>query len=215
MALQKEKYSKIPEDAVILTEDQALIYQTKLMANWPNTKDVFGFKYGSMAIATASMVTGIYFNQHFRGMFRLLNYGQMSSYLPITAIPTAISLFSHQQFVLGPLLLDRKGCPICLQTRASAIQALCGCLLPLVLSPITSLALVHRYHTYDMPYITKEPRKAFQVIAKVFKPIKNVTFYLFLGHAFLASLVTYFEADSINTVDMKLALAETEEEFRN
>ncbi|XP_072396145.1 uncharacterized protein [Diabrotica undecimpunctata] len=172
MALQKEKYSKIPEDAVILTEDQALIYQTRLMTNWPNTKDVFGFKYGSIAIATASMVTGIYFNQHFRGMFRLLNYGQMSSYLPITAVPTAISLFAHQQ-------------------------------------------LVHRYHTYDMPYITKEPRRAFQVLAKMFKPIKNVSFYLFLGHAFLASLVTYLEADSINTVDMKLALAETEEEFHN
>lgn len=40
MALQKGKLSEFPEDAVRLTESQALEYQFKLLRNWKETSDV-------------------------------------------------------------------------------------------------------------------------------------------------------------------------------
>lgn len=40
MALLKARPDDIPADAVILTEKEALIYQTKLLQEWKNTKDM-------------------------------------------------------------------------------------------------------------------------------------------------------------------------------
>ncbi|XP_056638925.1 uncharacterized protein LOC130446588 [Diorhabda sublineata] len=213
MALQKSRFSQVPQDAVILTEEQALLYYTKILNNWPKTSDVLGYKYGCGVLAAASIMSGIYMNSFFRGRFRLLNYGFMSSYLPISAVPATISMLSHQQFVLSPLILNIDGCPICLETRASVLQALSGCIMPLVLAPITSLALVHRYHTYDMPYITKEPRKVFQIVAKMYKQLKGVAWGIFLGQAVIGGLVTYFEAKSIINVNLELVKTERENEF--
>lgn len=39
MALQKKRTSEIPQDAVILTEQKALIYQSRILNNWPDSSD--------------------------------------------------------------------------------------------------------------------------------------------------------------------------------
>lgn len=40
MALEKKKYSEIPTDAIILSEEEALKYHTKLLNNWKTPSDV-------------------------------------------------------------------------------------------------------------------------------------------------------------------------------
>lgn len=40
MALDKKKISEIPSDAIILTEDEAVKYQMKLLNNWKFPSDV-------------------------------------------------------------------------------------------------------------------------------------------------------------------------------
>lgn len=61
-----------------------------------------------------------------------------------------------------------------------------------------------QYNTYNIPYITKQPRKAFQLFMKLTKPISNALLYIFIGQAVMASIVTYFEVKSVETVYNKL-----------
>lgn len=41
MALLKAKYSEIPSDAVVLTEEEALEYQYKTIYRWKKTSDMY------------------------------------------------------------------------------------------------------------------------------------------------------------------------------
>lgn len=41
MALNKEKFSKIPTDAIILSEEDALRYQLNLIQKWKKNEDVY------------------------------------------------------------------------------------------------------------------------------------------------------------------------------
>ena len=40
MALSRNKSEEIPKDAVVLTEDQALTYQWKIISGWENKGEV-------------------------------------------------------------------------------------------------------------------------------------------------------------------------------
>lgn len=40
MALSKAKYSEIPSDAVVLTESEAVLYQSRILNKWQNSSDV-------------------------------------------------------------------------------------------------------------------------------------------------------------------------------
>ncbi|KAJ8947940.1 hypothetical protein NQ318_020841, partial [Aromia moschata] len=91
------------------------------------------------------------------------------------------------------LLLKQEQCPICMEMRAAVVQAGAGCLMPLILSPITSIGLVHRFGTFNMPFITKEPLEVLKLLRKQIKPIKNVLLGIFIGQALLASAVTYLK----------------------
>jgi hypothetical protein len=40
MALLRKKYGEIPPDAVVLTEEEAFKYQTKILNSWTEQNDV-------------------------------------------------------------------------------------------------------------------------------------------------------------------------------
>ncbi|CAG9823258.1 unnamed protein product [Phaedon cochleariae] len=213
MALQRKQLTEIPTDAVVLSELQATDYQMRILNNWTPQSDIFGYKYGTALLGAATMFTGMFINNFFRIKFKLLKYGWISSYLPMCIVPSTLSCLYHQQFVLRDVVLMKHDqCPICLQTRAAAFQAFLGCGLPVLLAPVTSLALVHKYNTYNMPYVTKEPLKVFKVLQSKFTPIKNTLFWIFLGQALLGSLVTYWETGSVHKVYSKLYAIEKQME---
>nr|XP_023019201.1 uncharacterized protein LOC111508016 [Leptinotarsa decemlineata] len=205
MALERKNFKDIPTDAIVLTEEQALVYQTKILNNWSVPADVFGFKYGSFFLGGATMFVGIYINNFFRWKFKLMHYGRFVSYLPMAAIPASLTVLLHQEVVLKDLVLKNQDtCPVCLQTRAAALQAAVGCVFPLLIAPISSLTLVNRYKTYDIPYISREPMKIFRLIQKMIKPKQNILFGIFIAQALFGSIVTYLEAESIYKVNSKL-----------
>lgn len=70
------------------------------------------------------------------------------------------------------------------------------------------MQLVHRYYTYDIPYVSKEPIKLLRLVVEKTKPIKRVLFWMMIGHAFLGNAVTYLEMDSVSRVNQKLSLLE-------
>ncbi|XP_045477183.1 uncharacterized protein LOC123682559 [Harmonia axyridis] len=205
MALQKSKYSDLPEDAIQLSEIEAIKYQSKILKNWKNKSDVFAFKYASLALSTAGATTGMYFINYYRNKLKLYNYGRFSSVLPIIVIPGLIPYFLHLEWILPDLTLGVTKCPVCIETRASCLQAGTGFVLPAILAPLSSFAFSHTYGSYDIPYLHKEPLKVFKLYVKMTKPIANVMLGILMGHILLASAVTYLEAKSINTVKRKLS----------
>ncbi|KRT83531.1 hypothetical protein AMK59_4662 [Oryctes borbonicus] len=213
MALLKGKHSERPSDAIMLSKEDAVIYQLKVMRGWEDKSDTFAFRYGGAFLASISAATGIYINNHYRMKFKLHYYGRMSSYLPIVALPATLSLLFHTQFVTTEVTLPDK-CIACIETRASAIQAMVGCVFPLILGPMAAIPLAMQYNTYDVPYITKEPLKVFKLVQKMTRPIGNILMTIFLGQAIVASIVTYFEAKSVLRVQRKLAMLEDELEHR-
>lgn len=64
------------------------------------------------------------------------------------------------------------------------------------------------YHTYNVPYIQREPRKVWEMVKQKYKPIKSTILGIFIMQVLLASIVTYFEADSVFRVHKKLMILE-------
>ncbi|XP_044761106.1 uncharacterized protein LOC123318528 [Coccinella septempunctata] len=205
MALLKSKFSEMPADAVQLTEFEAIQYQTKIMKNWKNKSDVFAFNYATLSLSWAGATTGMYLNNYYRNKLKLHTFGRFISVVPMVILPGFLPYLLHCEMILPDLVLGSTGCPICIEARASCIQAFTGFLLPAALTPLSAFSLSHTRATYDIPYLHKEPMKVFKLYVKLTKPIANVMLAIVLGQMLLASGVTYFEAKSINTVKRKLS----------
>jgi hypothetical protein len=209
MALLRKKYGEIPPDAVVLTEEEAFKYQTKILNSWTDQSDVLGYKFGRYFLATASALSGLYINNHYRNKFKLFHYGRLSTYLPLCFLPSAFSMVLHMELVLKDVVLQkRNSCLVCLEMRGSAMQAMVGCAFPLLLAPVACLSLAHRYFTIQIPDVVREPGQLLKFIHGKTKPVANVLFAIFIGQALLGSVVTYWEAQSVITVNRKLALLE-------
>ncbi|XP_044261827.1 uncharacterized protein LOC123009515 [Tribolium madens] len=214
MALLRKNFSDIPPDAVILSEEEALKYQSKLLNTWKNTSDIFGYKFGPYILSAAGFFSGFFLNSYYRQKFKLLGHGRASTYLPVCILPATFSLLTHVEFVQKDVVLQKRGtCPTCLEMRGAAIQALIGCVFPTVLAPMANLSLAHRYVTFNVPDLAREPGKVFNLIRAKSQPISTVLLAIFLGQAFFGALVTYLEAKSVINVNTKLA--ELERQLEN
>ncbi|KAJ3640652.1 hypothetical protein Zmor_027200 [Zophobas morio] len=211
MALQRKKISDIPSDAIVLTEDQALKYQANILNKWKHISDIWGYKFAPYVLGGTSFFTGFFINSYYRSKFKLLHYGRISTFLPVCFLPAAFSVMTHMEFVLKDVVLQKRDtCPVCLEMRASALQAFIGCGFPLLLAPLANLSMAHKYATYNLPDVISEPKKVFNLVRVKSAPLANVVFALFIGQALVGSVVTYFESKSVITVSQKLALLEKE-----
>ncbi|CAH0558839.1 unnamed protein product [Brassicogethes aeneus] len=208
MALLKGKQSEIPTDAIILTEQQALEYELKILKNWKHKSDTFWFRYGSAILVSSTVLSGMYINNYYRYKFKLLYYGRASSYLPICVIPGALSFLLHTELVLKDLVLQKQVCPVCLELRSSALQSLTGFVFPFLAAPVTNLMLANKYGTANLPSLAKEPLEILKFVKAKVKPIQNILFAIFVGQALIASGVTYLEANSVFKVNGKLSKLE-------
>lgn len=205
MALLKDKISNIPKDAVILSRQDALKHQADVLRKWKHTSDVWPIRYGGAILASFSAITGMYINNYYRTRFKLFQYGKISSYLPICVLPAVMSLTLHTELVLPGVILQDE-CVLCTELRASSIQASMGLVFPTVLAPISIFSLALRYGTYDIPYLLKEPMKAFNLWKIQTKPVANILFGIFVAQALAGSIVTYLEAKAIDKVNDRLIL---------
>ncbi|GLV42035.1 uncharacterized protein CBL_05006 [Carabus blaptoides fortunei] len=203
MALMKKKYSEIPADAVILGEEDALKYQLDIIRGWKKKNDTWIFNYGFTILASCSALSAIYINNHYRVKLRLLNFGRLSSYLPVVALPSIVSGIFHQQFIVTDVVLQ-KSCPTCVQLRAASFQSVLSTIFPTILAPLAALPFAIRYNTYTVPLITKEPRKVFEMLYKHTKPIGNILLGILAVQGLVAALITYKESQSLTTVHRKL-----------
>nr|XP_016923753.1 uncharacterized protein LOC108005089 [Drosophila suzukii] len=172
MALSRAKPDELPKDAVVITEDQALKYQWKIITAWDKVGDVWSLRYTPGILSALAAGTGAYINNHYRTKLRLGGHGRLSSYLPIVAVPAIFTMLTHKFFIQRPILLNPLGeCPVCIQVRSAAFQTGLGIVYPTILAPFAAFMFATRCYTYRMPSITESPREVFQLWRKITRPI--------------------------------------------
>ncbi|XP_052851047.1 uncharacterized protein LOC128261404 [Drosophila gunungcola] len=172
MALSRAKTDDLPKDAVVITEDQALKYQWKIITAWDKMGDVWSLRYGPGILSALAAGTGAYINNHYRTKLRLGGHGRLSSYLPIVAVPAIFTMLAHKFFIQRPILLNPLGeCPVCIQVRSAFFQTGLGIVYPTILAPFAAFMFATRCYTYRIPSITESPREVFQLWRKITRPI--------------------------------------------
>ncbi|EDV59353.1 uncharacterized protein LOC6540987 [Drosophila erecta] len=172
MALSRAKPGELPKDAVVITEDQALKYQWKIITAWDKIGDVWSLRYTPGILSALAAGTGAYINNHYRTKLRLGGHGRLSSYLPIVAVPAIFTMLAHKFFIQRPILLNPLGeCPVCIQVRSAAFQTSLGIVYPTILAPFAAFMFATRCYTYRIPSITESPREVFQLWRKFTRPI--------------------------------------------
>lgn len=202
MALRRTSESP-PAGVVVLNEQEALARQWRLVMNWSPKSDVWPFRYGMGCLAAASALSGIYINAYYRNKLHLQNFGRVSTYLPIVALPTIVSLFFHQQFITNDILLEKTLCPVCVQVRSGALQVFFGTLYPTLLAPLSSFMYATRHYTYHMPPMNA-PTEHIKLWLKLTRPVGYTLLLTGFAQIVVAMGITHFEANSYFRIQAKL-----------
>ncbi|EDW57636.1 uncharacterized protein [Drosophila virilis] len=191
MALSRGKPDQVPADAVVITEDQALQYQWKIITSWDKLGDVWSLRYTPGILSALAAATGAYVNNHYRTRLRLGAHGRLSSYLPIVAVPAIFTMLSHKFFIQRPLLLNPLAeCPVCTQVRSAAFQTALGVVYPTILAPFAAFMFATRCYTYRLPSITESPREVLMLYHKFTRPIIPALSTIIVVQAFLTMYLT-------------------------
>ncbi|KAM7350558.1 uncharacterized protein ACRADG_009117 [Cochliomyia hominivorax] len=213
MALSKARSDEIPKDAVIISEEQALAYQWKIISNWEKLSEVWALRYGPGIMAAFATGTGIFVNNHYRQKLKLGTYGRFSTYLPIVIIPALFTLTTHKLFVQRSILLEPMAeCPTCVQLRAVAFQVGLGAIYPTFLAPMAACMFATRHYTYRLPSITEKPLEVFQLLKKFTKPIVPILSSILIGQSLVTIYLTFKEQEQNINVLIKMKKFEREME---
>ncbi|XP_063705756.1 uncharacterized protein LOC134834883 [Culicoides brevitarsis] len=194
MALMKSRTKdEIPKGAVQMTKEEALEYQLKTVQKWPSSYEVWPLKYASPICGVASMLSAAFVNTHFRRKLKLFSHHRFASYVPTVCLPAIMTTLFHSNFVMTDVLLGETPCPVCVQTRAMAIQVGFGALYPCLLAPISSFMFATRNFTYRLPDLSKNPFEILMIAKKMFKPIHGHVAGFVVLHALLAAFLTHKE----------------------
>ncbi|SPP86227.1 uncharacterized protein LOC117588120 [Drosophila guanche] len=192
MALSRANPDQLPKDAVIISEDQALKYQWKIITAWEKTGEVWSLRYTPGILSAMAAATGAYINNHYRTKLRLGSHGRLSSYMPIVVVPAIFTMLTHKFFVQRPILLDPLGeCPLCRQVRGAAFQTSLGIVYPTILAPFAAFMFATRCYTYRLPSITESPKQVFMLWRQFTRPIVPTLATIIAFQAFLAMYLTY------------------------
>uniref|UniRef100_A0A182QAC0 Transmembrane protein 126A n=1 Tax=Anopheles farauti TaxID=69004 RepID=A0A182QAC0_9DIPT len=204
MALLHKKVSEIPQDAVRLSEEEAVQYFMKLVRGWESKSEVWPIIYTPGLLGGCTVFTGFYINSYYRRVLKLGNYGRLSSYLPAVALPAIMATVFHTTFVTPSVVLRKEPCPVCLQTRAAAIQGGFAVAYPMLLVPLSSFMFASRHFTYRLPSITEKPKEVLNLIRKLSGPIMMPITLMLAFNVALAMFLTGKEFETVYKVNMEL-----------
>lgn len=110
------------------------------------------------------------------------------------------------------MLLNPTGCPICLHTRAIAIQFAFGIVQPSILAPLATLMFATRHFTYRIPSPIYQRKAFFQFVYKIAKPVSGPLGIQFALHCLAAAFITHKELDTLYRVHKKILPGVDEED---
>ncbi|XP_055525483.1 transmembrane protein 126A [Wyeomyia smithii] len=204
MALLHKTQSEIPQDAVKLTEEQAVIYFTRLVEKWDNKWEIWPLEYTPGILGATTVVSSVYINHHFRTKLKLGTFGRLSSYVPAVILPAIMSTFFHKFFIVPRIILNRRQCPVCIQTRAGMIQAGFSTVYPMLLAPMSAFMFATRHFTFRLPSITEQPREVLKLYQKLSRPITMAVTIMLAFNMLLSMFLTSKEFESVHRINLKL-----------
>ncbi|XP_054267927.1 uncharacterized protein LOC128990357 [Macrosteles quadrilineatus] len=210
--INKAKRTDIPKDAVILTKGEALRMQWDIISNWKSKTDTWPFTIGLGVLASVNAATSLNVVLYFRNKLKLQNYGRISMAMPTVVIPSVLTAVSHQYLVTNEILLG-ESCPLCVQTRAAALQVAIGAVIPLLSTPVAAFFYADAYNTYNVPKPgLKNIPQFFSLWLVLLRKMKSKLPIIIGINAITAATLTYYEADSF--YKMQSIIYENEERFR-
>ncbi|XP_052900942.1 uncharacterized protein LOC128307225 [Anopheles moucheti] len=213
MALLHKKSSEIPEDAVRLSEEDAIQYFLSLVKNWENQSEVWPIVYTPGILGAGTVISGFYINNYYRRVLKLANYGRFSSYLPAVALPAIMATVFHSTFVLPDVMLRKEPCPVCLQTRAAAFQGAFAVAYPMMLVPLSSFMFATRHFTYRLPSIVEKPKEVLKLYRKLSGPIMLPVTLMLAFNVALAIFLTGKEFETVYKINFRML--ELERQFED
>ncbi|XP_050072367.1 uncharacterized protein LOC126560448 [Anopheles maculipalpis] len=204
MALLHKKVSEIPEDAVRLSEEDAVQYFLNLVKSWDNKAEVWPIVYTPGLLGAGTVFGGFYINNYYRRALKLGNYGRFSSYLPAVALPAIMATVFHSTFVLPDVVLRKVPCPVCLQTRAALFQGAFAVAYPMLLVPLSSFMFATRHFTYRLPSITEKPKEVLKLYRKLSGPIMMPITMMLAFNVALTIFLTGKEVETVYKINFRL-----------
>uniref|UniRef100_A0A182T1V4 Transmembrane protein 126A n=1 Tax=Anopheles maculatus TaxID=74869 RepID=A0A182T1V4_9DIPT len=212
MALLHKKVSEIPEDAVRLSEEDAIQYFLNLVKDWENKSEVWPIIYTPGLLGAGTVFSGFYINNYYRRVLKLGNYGRFSSYLPAVALPAIMATVFHSSFVLPDVVLRKEPCPVCLQSRAALFQGGFAVAYPMLLVPLSSFMFATRHFTYRLPSITEKPKEVLKLYRKLSGPIMMPITMMLAFNVALTIFLTGKEFETVYKINFRLLEIEREME---
>ncbi|XP_075224201.1 transmembrane protein 126 [Lycorma delicatula] len=200
----KGKPGDLPSGAVLLTKSEAEKKQWELVYSWKPVTEIWSLRYGHAFLSSATIISSIIITSYYRRSFKLGSFGQLTTQIPTCFIPGFSSSLFHGHFVVSPLLLQNE-CPVCVQTRSSAIQLICAVFIPGILAPLVSMGYSYQYGPSRLPFPSlKNARELFQIYWRITKRFQRRLAFIAGANALLATFITYKEASSVYYMQMKL-----------
>ncbi|XP_046812941.1 uncharacterized protein LOC124421611 [Vespa crabro] len=211
MALRMSEGS-IPENAIVLSRNEAIKYQWKQIQNWKPQRDVWPFSYGLGFLGGVAALSGVYINMRIRKSLKLRNFGTAASAVTMSICPGSLVIVAQLQMVTEKTFLPFPTCPLCVEMRSIVIQN-CGAIIyPLVLSPIVNFLIAKRDGRFRMPYYTNW-KEIIYFCMNLFKPIAPSLLTIAAINAVAASIIVYKQFKCISYIQKTLSVENENDNF--
>lgn len=147
-----------------------------IFREWEPSSMSWPINYGDAIASGVSAIAGPLFTNRFRNMFAMRHDRTRIVTMAVSIFTPALPvLILHNELIKKDILLQETKCPVCVETRAVALQVGAGCFLPLALSYVGTMvwAIYHNYRFVPqgasnwLNFTRNSMSKAFPLIAGV------------------------------------------------
>ncbi|XP_076454329.1 transmembrane protein 126-like [Babylonia areolata] len=149
--LRLRKGEEKPAGARMLTNDEVLEMQHRIILNWKPRSQMWPFSWGLGILGGSAAVSGIIINNICRQRLGLLSLGRLSTFTPTVALPVVLTSFFHHFLITNRILVGDFPCTVCAAIRSGSLQSMAGGLYPMVLGPMMCVVIARKYHTDYVP----------------------------------------------------------------
>ncbi|CAL1531970.1 unnamed protein product [Lymnaea stagnalis] len=197
----------VPQNAILMQDDEVLIYQMQRLKNIQPQSEVRALNYGIYTLGACAGLSGFIIASTMRRNFKLGGLRKMLTYGPTVAVCGGLAGIVHEFNVKQSILLGKESCVTCVALRSGFYQATLGVGYTFIVSFLTCVLTAREYYTLPMPQASKG--MVFLRLVRQVSPTANVLLMLGLFNMFIgASLaqkefklfVKYFSHSTSNDV---------------
>ncbi|KAG8178223.1 hypothetical protein JTE90_025107 [Oedothorax gibbosus] len=158
-------YQTVPNKPKLKHTDTSY-FLDNVVATWKPRSETWHFRWGGDIGAFMGSLSALYIMYNLRRELKLRQYARLTCYLPVIGMAGFLTETMYDVFITPQILTGRK-CPLCISTKAAALQIGLGVVYPLVLSPLIGFYLADRLLTYPVPSLSRAPGEMLKLWAKL------------------------------------------------